>query len=183
MPTSFRRQRAVRRIVHGEPLSRANSLPILLFFTTLVVVGLTFERVPIHVLTFDLPIADPAEPLPRTPQEEAHRLSPTRFGTIEWDGETVSPSELVHHLDDGMRQPIEPRIVFAPDGDASYDLAVKVLNIVKNSGVTKLCFGELERYRDFSKDSPQYRLNLTLIAPVAPIEWDQTDLGPANACS
>ena len=164
-------------------MSRANSLPILLFFTTLVAVGLTFERVPIHVLTFDLPIADPAEALTPTPKEESHRLSPTRFGTIEWDGETVSLSELIDHLDEGMRQPVEPRIVFAPDGDASYDLAVKVLNIVKNSGVTKLCFGELERFRVFAKDSPRYRLNLTLIDPVAPIEWDQADLGPPDTCS
>ncbi|MEN7537501.1 ExbD/TolR family protein [Aurantiacibacter flavus] len=159
-------------------MSRANSLPILLFLSTLVMVGLTFERVPIHVLTFDLPLADPAYGLPRPPEEKTHLLSPTRFGSIEWDGKSITTSELIRHLQDGMRQPIEPRIVFAPDGNASYELAVRVLKIIKDSGVTKLCFGELERYREFAKDSQQYRLNLTLIAPEVSIEWDKADLRP-----
>ena len=45
----------------------------------------------------------------------------------------------------------EPELQYQPDAQASYDLSVKVLNIIKQSGVTKFGFVGNEQFRSFDK--------------------------------
>ena len=46
---------------------------------------------------------------------------------------------------------MEPELQYEPESEASYDLAAKVLNIIKASGVTKFGFVGNEKYRVFGK--------------------------------
>jgi biopolymer transport protein ExbD len=46
---------------------------------------------------------------------------------------------------------VEPELQFEPEPLASYDITAKVLQIIKQSGVTKFGFVGNERYRTFAK--------------------------------
>jgi biopolymer transport protein ExbD len=45
----------------------------------------------------------------------------------------------------------EPELQYQPDQQAPYDTSVKVLNIIKGSGVTAFGFVGNEQYSEFSK--------------------------------
>ena len=47
----------------------------------------------------------------------------------------------------------EPELQFEPEPQASYDLSVKVLQVIKGSGVTKFGFVGNEKYRQFGKEA------------------------------
>lgn len=166
MPIDLRRRAKPARFDHGEPLSRASSLPILIFLTCLVLAGLTLDRIPVHVLSIDLVTGGSSQAWVNRPGQDVHSVVVTQEGAIEWNRERINVGELVQYLQLGMVQPIEPVVVFAPEANASYELSAHVLWVIKASGVTKFCFGELERYKDFSKGDLTYRLNLTLIDQV-----------------
>lgn len=105
--------------------------------------------------------------LPEREREEqtVHVLSPKVNGRIDWNGEPVMVAELREHLRLGLYEDTEPLVVFAPDGNASYDLAAQVLGVVKESGITKFCFGGLEAHRHFGREDTPYRLDLTILPP------------------
>lgn len=163
---------ARKRYDHGQPISRANPLPIAILFSCLALVFLSPYRPPVHALTIDLP---PQSILPDRPYSEpvdVHVIVPTAHGTIEWNGEAITEEQLARFLDYGLSQPIEPELVFMPEGNASYDLAAKTLNIIKKSGVTKFCFGGLKEHSVFSKDSSSTRLMLSYGPPPSePADW------------
>ena len=170
MSIECRKRKKRQRYDHGQPLLRASSLPFLIFFSCLAMVGLSLDRVPVHVLTIDL-VTGPSQGWIGHPDIEVHSIVATQKGTIEWNGEKINMAALLRYLHAGRMQPVEPEIVFAPEANASYDLSAKVLAIIAASGVTKFCFGELERYKDFGKEASTYRLNLTLVDPEPRKEW------------
>jgi biopolymer transport protein ExbD len=45
----------------------------------------------------------------------------------------------------------EPELQFQPEADASYDLSSKVINIIKQSKVTKFGFVGNEQFSEFNK--------------------------------
>ena len=80
-----------------------------------------------------------------------NKLILTAQDQILWNGETVSQGQLVTILADTTRMATEPELQFEPEGQASYDLSAKVLQIIKVSGVTKFGFVGNEQYRTFEK--------------------------------
>jgi biopolymer transport protein ExbD len=52
-------------------------------------------------------------------------------------------------LADTTRMTPEPELQFEPEANASYDLSAKVLQVIKQSGVTKFGFVGNEKYRVF----------------------------------
>ena len=65
------------------------------------------------------------------------------------DGTPITDGQLVANLQTSLAMPVEPELQFEPEAQASYDLAAKVLNIIKQSGVTKFGFVGNEKYRVF----------------------------------
>ncbi|MEO0698346.1 MAG: biopolymer transporter ExbD, partial [Pseudomonadota bacterium] len=55
-------------------------------------------------------------------------------------------------LSDSIKMAVEPELQFEPDALASYDRSAKVLQIIKQSGVTKFGFVGSEKYRVFGKE-------------------------------
>ena len=66
-------------------------------------------------------------------------------GRADWS--TIS----LHDTPQVGSMPVEPELQFEPEAAAAYDLAAKVLNIIKQSGVTKFGFVGNEKYRVFGK--------------------------------
>ena len=148
---------------HGEPMFRPNYPFVSAAVATLMValrMGTTFRIQP-HAIVIDLS-AWPA-PDQQTADRPAHHIRITEDGALLWDDVPINMSELVALLQQGLTEPVEPGIVFSPDANASYELSAQVLNIIKESGVTIFCFGNLEEFRIFHKH-PQ-PLFLTMLPP------------------
>ena len=74
----------------------------------------------------------------------------TPEGTILWNGDPINQNQLVRNLNVTLTMQPEPELQFEPDANASYDLSIKTLNVIKGSGVTKFGFVGNEKYRSFS---------------------------------
>ena len=73
----------------------------------------------------------------------------TRDNQILWNAESINDGQLVTLLAETTNINPEPELQFEPEPDASYELSVGVLNIIKASGVTKFGFVGNEKYRSF----------------------------------
>lgn len=137
--------------------------------------------VPRHSLTFDIPVNGVfGDPLAWETSGDQHVnvLSPKADGTIEWNGREVSHEELHALLALGLFHPVEPQIVFAPDANASYDLAARALRSIKQSGATKFCFAELERHQNFGKNVAEIRANVSFVPPSDRVVELSRSIGP-----
>ena len=88
-----------------------------------------------------MPIIDPVK----------NKIVITPNNEILWNGTAIDQGVLVGNLQQTLTMATEPELQYQPDAQASYDLSVKVLNIIKTSGVTKFGFVGNEQYRAFDK--------------------------------
>ena len=65
---------------------------------------------------------------------------------VLWNGAPVTLDQLKANLEHSRSLPVEPELQFKPDSHASYDASVQVLNVIKDSHVTKLGFVGNEKY-------------------------------------
>jgi biopolymer transport protein ExbD len=65
---------------------------------------------------------------------------------VLWNGAPVTLDQLEANLAHSRTLPVEPQLQFEPDTRASYDLSVQVLNVIKDSHVTKFGFVGNEKY-------------------------------------
>ena len=100
-------------------------------------------------MLIDLPGKSETGPLVFDPVKNKIVLTPD--GTIEWNGIPISAGQLSALLYKTTRMPVETELQFEPDAQASYDLAARVLDTIKASGVTRFGFIGNERHRDFGK--------------------------------
>jgi biopolymer transport protein ExbD len=77
----------------------------------------------------------------------------TPSNEILWNATTIDAGELVRNLNATKAINPEPELQFEPEPQASYDLSAQVLNIIKQSGVSKFGFVGNEKYRVFDKDT------------------------------
>ena len=70
---------------------------------------------------------------------------------ILWNGNAIDMGQLRTLLEESKNINPEPELQFEPEAQASYDLAAKVLQLIKASGVTKFGFVGNEQYRTFGK--------------------------------
>lgn len=155
MPSSAARGRPPRLpFDHGEAIWRCryDVVAAVLFAVAGALLWATYQN-PTHAVNVDLPgpsFLQPEWDAPPPADEPANIVSITSSDVIEWNGEPVDYPLLLANLQDQLNQPIEPRTVFSPAPDASYDSASKVIAVIRMSGVTKLCFAYLPEYLDFT---------------------------------
>ena len=133
-----------------EPLSEINTTPLIDVLLVLLIVFVMSIPMATHSLDVPLPQEVQPPPLP-TPHPVRNKVVLTADGAILWNGEAVSPGQLLAVLRQTTRYRVEPELQFEPEASASYDLSAEVLNIIKGSGVTKFGFVGNERYRKFGK--------------------------------
>ena len=130
-----------------EPLSEINTTPLIDVLLVLLVVLIL--AIPLGTHSVDLPL--PQGIVTPTPDPVKNKIVLTREGAIVWNGDHVSQGQLLSLLRQTRRMPVEPELQFEPEANASYDLAAKVLNAIKGSGVTQFGVVGNERYRAFSR--------------------------------
>ena len=127
-----------------------NTTPLIDVMLVLLIMFIITIPVQTHAVKLDLPQnVDNPTPPPIDPVKNKIVLTPAN--EILWNGTPITPNTLVANLQTSLTYSVEPELQFEPESNASYDLSAKVLNIIKQSGVTKFGFVGNEKYRVFNK--------------------------------
>ena len=134
----------------GEPMMDMNMAPLIDVLLVLLIMFIITIPVATHSVDIDLPQGNPPpENIVLNPVK--NKLILTQADQILWNGTVIDSGQLVTLLSDTTRMAVEPELQFEPEPLASYDITAKVLQIIKQSGVTKFGFVGNERYRTFAK--------------------------------
>jgi biopolymer transport protein ExbD len=134
----------------GEPMMDMNMTPLIDVLLVLLIMFIITIPVATHSVDIDLPQGNPP-PQDIVVDPVKNKLVLTQTDQILWNGSVIDSGQLVTLLSDTTRMAVEPELQFEPEALASYDITAKVLQIIKQSGVTKFGFVGNERYRTFSK--------------------------------
>ena len=134
----------------GAPMMEMNMTPLIDVLLVLLIVFIMSIPIATHAVAIDLPVANPNPP-PDMVDPIKNKIVLTPANEILWNGTPITDSTLVANLQTSLTYAVEPELQFEPEASASYDLAAKVLNIIKFSGVTKFGFVGNEKYRVFNK--------------------------------
>lgn len=133
-----------------QPMMEMNMTPLIDVLLVLLIMFIITIPVATHSVDIDLPSS--AAPPPDVVVEPVkNKLVITQTDQILWNGNPVDPGQLRTLLDQSAAMNPEPELQFEPEAAASYDLSVKVMNMIKASGVTKFGFVGNEKYRVFGK--------------------------------
>lgn len=132
----------------GEPMIDMNMTPLIDVLLVLLIMFIITIPVATHSVDIDLPQGNPP-PTENMVDPIKNKLVLTSTDQILWNGETINQGQLVTLLQESTTFAVEPELQFEPEAQASYDLAAKVLQIIKSSGVTKFGFVGNEKYRQF----------------------------------
>jgi len=136
----------------GSPMMEINTTPLIDVMLVLLIMFIITIPVATHSVDIDLPIDD-GQPKPPPPIDLVkNKVVLTRDAKILWNGEEITDGVLLSLLRQSMTLPVEPELQFEPEPEAPYDLAAKVMNVIKGSKVTKFGFVGNEKYIYFGKD-------------------------------
>ena len=134
----------------GQPMMEMNTTPLIDVMLVLLIMFIITIPIQTHAVKIDLPVnSDTSTPPPIDPIKNKIVLTPQ--DQILWNGTPITDNQLVANLQQTLAFAVEPELQYEPESEASYDLAAKVLNIIKASGVTKFGFVGNEKYRVFGK--------------------------------
>jgi len=134
----------------GAPMMEMNMTPLIDVLLVLLIVFIMSIPIATNAVAIDLPTPNPNPP-PDMVDPVKNKIVLTPDNKILWNGEEITPNTLVSNLQTSLTYAVEPELQFEPDAQAGYDLSAKVLNIIKQSGVTKFGFVGNEKYRVFNK--------------------------------
>ncbi|MFV0644474.1 MAG: ExbD/TolR family protein [Sphingomonadaceae bacterium] len=135
----------------GSPMMEMNTTPLIDVMLVLLIMFIITIPVATHSVDIDLPQPDPNPPPENMIDPVKNKIVLTPTNQILWNGTPISQEELVRNLEASKAFEVEPELQFEPESQASYDLSAHVLNIIKQSGVTKFGFVGNEKYRGFGK--------------------------------
>jgi biopolymer transport protein ExbD len=136
----------------GEPMMEMNTTPLIDVMLVLLIMFIITIPVATHAINIDLPAPSDEPPPPDQIDPIVNKIVITPNGEILWNAIPINGGELVRNLQETLAFEIEPELQFEPDANASYERSALVLNIIKDSGVTKFGFVGNEKYRSFGKE-------------------------------
>ncbi|MGX7924992.1 ExbD/TolR family protein [Tsuneonella sp. HG094] len=135
----------------GSPMMEMNTTPLIDVMLVLLIMFIITIPVATHSVDIDLPVPNNTPPPPDMIDPIKNKIVLSADNLILWNGTPINDGELVRNLEATKAINPEPELQFEPDQQASYDLSIRVLNVIKGSGVTKFGFVGNEKYRQFGK--------------------------------
>jgi len=132
----------------GSPMMEMNTTPLIDVMLVLLILIIMTIPMQNHSVDVDLPQSSNQ---PTNVDSVKNKIVLTPDNQILWDGQAITPGQLVANLNATKAMNPEPELQFEPDPQAPYDLAAKTIHIIKQSGVTKFGFVGNEKYRVFGK--------------------------------
>ena len=133
----------------GEPMMEMNMTPLIDVLLVLLIMFIITIPVATHSVDIDLP--QPNNSPPPLVEPTKNKLVLTQDDLILWNGESINEGQLVAALQQSTTMTPEPELQFEPEALASYALSARVLQTIKQSGVTKFGFVGNDKYREFGK--------------------------------
>jgi biopolymer transport protein ExbD len=135
----------------GQPMIEMNVTPLIdVMLVLLIMLIMTLPPIT-NSVNIDLPQASTAT---TNIQNDKNKIVLTNNGEILWNDQAINAGQLVANLQQTLTFAVEPELQLEPEPNASYDLSAQVLNIIKQSGVTKFGFVGNEKYRVFGTGGP-----------------------------
>jgi len=135
----------------GSPMMEMNTTPLIDVMLVLLIMFIITIPVATHSVDIDLPVANDQNNPPPDVDPIKNKVVLTGDNKILWNGEEISDGQLLSLLKESLTFAVEPELQFQPEEDAAYDLAAKVLNVIKGSQVTKFGFVGNEQFANFGK--------------------------------
>ena len=134
----------------GAPMMEMNTTPLIDVLLVLLIMFIITIPVATHAVSIDLPQATPPDQT-QIIDPVKNKLVISQTNEILWNGAPTTPGQLVSLLAQTKTLEVEPELQFQPEEYASYELANRVLKIIKESGVTKFGFVGNEMFASFGK--------------------------------
>ena len=134
----------------GSPMMEMNTTPLIDVMLVLLIMFIITIPVATHAVNIDLPPPAPPTDVP-PPKHDKNRVAIMANGQVLWNGNPINESGLVFQLQETLKMVPEPELQFQPDGQAAYDASLRVLNIIKASGVSGFGFVGNEAFAGFNK--------------------------------
>jgi biopolymer transport protein ExbD len=135
----------------GSPMMEMNTTPLIDVMLVLLIMFIITIPVATHSVDIDLPVANDQNNPPPEVDPVKNKVVLTADNKILWNGEEITDGVLLSLLKESLTFEVEPELQFEPEENAAYDLAAKVLNVIKGSNVTKFGFVGNEKYVEFGK--------------------------------
>lgn len=143
---------------HYQLITRADySVVASVLLLAVGIFWLTSEHPRPHALLLNIPVEssldEAFEPWPA--DLPVHRLVISRRNSILLDGVLVSRDDLDSFLHSRTQSAEVPGLLYVPEGDASYELSVRILQHLIASGATKerFCLGGLKQHADVADEA------------------------------
>ena len=135
----------------GDPMIDMNMTPLIDVLLVLLIMFIITIPVAIHSVDIDLPSPpDPNQPEPPVDPIK-NKVVLSADDVIYWNGQSVDSGTLRGLLERTKGIEPEPELQYEPEALASYDLSVRVVQLIKESEVNKFGFVGNDKYRTFSK--------------------------------
>ena len=135
---------------NAQPFAEMNTTPLIDVLLVLLIMFI----ITIPVATNSVEVDMPSDGVVVTePNPIKNKVVITVRDQTLWNGRTVSDSELAALLAKTRKFTTEPELQYEPSASASYDRSLRVLNIIKASGVTRFGFVGNDRYAAFDTAS------------------------------
>jgi biopolymer transport protein ExbD len=136
----------------GSPMIEMNVTPLIdVMLVLLIMLIMTLPPIT-NSVNIDLPT--PSTVPTNNVEPVKNKIVLSNNDEILWNGLAINDAQLVANLQQTLTFAVEPELQFEPEPNASYNLSAQVLNIIKQSGVTKFGFVGNEKYRVFGTGGP-----------------------------
>ena len=115
-----------------------NVVPLVDIMLVLLIIFIITLPVMTHAVKIDLPRATTEPPPPVT--EQPISIDVQYDGSVLWNGNVVSPSDLRAYIKDAAAKDPQPEVHVSVDRRAKYDYAASVLFAVQRGGLKKIGF-------------------------------------------
>lgn len=135
---------------NDRPMGEINTTPLIDVMLVLLIMFVITIPVATNSVDLDLPSCSGADCGTLDPDELKNKIVVDAGDRVLWNGTVVNEGQLGDLLRRTRTLPVEPELQFEPAAGASYAVALRTLDLIKASGVSKFGFVGNERYRRFA---------------------------------